>query len=79
MREGQTFRFTIRANAFLYHMVRRIVYALILVGRENGEPSRIERILEHPDENSVQGLAPAEGLVLDRVLYSLDLGTEFER
>lgn len=71
--EGNTFRFTIRANAFLYHMVRRIVFALILVGREELEPITIKRILGDPENNSIQGLAPAQGLVLSRVIYTRDV------
>ncbi len=71
-KEGNTFRFTIQANAFLYHMVRRIVYALVLLSREGGSSERVTEILEHPDERSVQGLAPAQGLVLDRVYYPED-------
>jgi tRNA pseudouridine38-40 synthase len=72
-REGQTFRFTIRANAYLYHMVRRIVYALVLVSREDSQYERVKGILEHPDENPIQGLAPAQGLVLERVFYPQDV------
>ncbi len=68
-RAGETFRFTIRANAFLYHMVRRTVFALIVAGRDSGNPDLIRKILDHPDENAVQGLAPAQGLVLERVFY----------
>jgi tRNA pseudouridine38-40 synthase len=73
-RAGETFRFSIRANAFLYHMVRRIVYALVLVSKEAGGPERIRGILERPDEHPIQGLAPAQGLVLDRVFYPETVG-----
>lgn len=61
-------RFEIVANAFLYHMVRRLVYIQILVGQgridmqewviglQNGQPQ-------------TPGLAPAHGLVLAEVIY----------
>ncbi len=73
IQEGSSFQFTIRANAFLYHMVRRIVYALVLVGRKELEPITIKGILGDPENKSVQGLAPANGLVLNCVIYARDV------
>lgn len=67
-RDDRGLWFTIEANAFLYHMVRRIVYQQVQVGLGQVSPGQI---LEHlrGARQPVQGLAPPQGLVLDRVRY----------
>jgi tRNA pseudouridine38-40 synthase len=61
--------FVIEANAFLYHMVRRVMGALIELGIGRLDHSVWKSMLERP-ENRWQGrLAPARGLFLERVLY----------
>ena len=61
--------FRIAANAFLYHMVRRILGALIELGVGRLDHSVWKSMLERP-ENRWQGrIAPARGLFLERVLY----------
>lgn len=67
--------FTIRANRFLYGMVRMIVSALIDVGRGKISAAAFKEILERKDRSSVFGLAPAQGLVLESVQYDQE---EFE-
>ena len=44
--EGDTFCFTIKANAFLYHMVRRITFALVMIGQENALTNLIEESIQ---------------------------------
>ncbi len=60
--------FNIRANAFLYHMVRRIVNVLVMIGQSKEEVSIIKRGLETGKINLV-GLAPPQGLTLTGVFY----------
>mgnify|MGYP001086067032 CR=1 FL=1 len=60
--------FCIRANAFLYHMVRRIVNVLVMIGQSKEEVSIIKRGLETGKINLV-GLAPPQGLTLTGVFY----------
>lgn len=62
-------RFTIEANAFLYRMVRRIVRALVRVGRGEWTPGDVETILKSGDPQRATGLAPAAGLCLVEVKY----------
>lgn len=60
--------FEICANAFLYHMVRRIVYLLVQVGQGRQPVEIIKRGLESGDTGIV-ALAPACGLTLTHVHY----------
>jgi tRNA pseudouridine38-40 synthase len=61
--------FSITANGFLYHMVRRLVYILVGVGQEKIDPSLIRCNLESPPAEMLQGLAPPQGLFLEEVIY----------
>ena len=65
---GNAWRFEITANAFLYHMARRITFGLVQVG--------LGRLDEHAISTSLAsgrldpaGLAPSAGLVLEEVIY----------
>lgn len=66
--EGDEWQFDIVANAFLYHMVRRITFALVSIGQGEAPVSLIADGL-HSGELGLTGLAPAEGLVLEVVEY----------
>ncbi len=68
-KQGDAFTFDIIGNAFLYHMVRRIVLALVRVGQGDAPEALIEQSLQ-TGELPLTGLAPAEGLVLEDVKYS---------
>jgi tRNA pseudouridine38-40 synthase len=61
--------YEIEANAFLYHMVRRIVRILVAIG--HGKSNRDELISELNGKTVeiVQGIAPAHGLSLVEVVY----------
>ena len=71
--------FEVAANAFLYHMVRKMVYLQVVIGQGKEDLSLLSRLLKlHQDvEGSstliVQGLAPANGLVLAEVQYLLKI------
>lgn len=61
--------FEIQGNAFLYHMVRRLVSFQVEVGQGKRNPEEIEKLVIGNHEEPVQGLAPASGLTLLEVSY----------
>jgi tRNA pseudouridine38-40 synthase len=82
--------FEITAQAFLYHMVRRLVHTQVQVGQARLEPESIRQALhlteELPGKGSLlrHGLAPACGLTLVAVGYppevlSLDEDLDIEQ
>jgi tRNA pseudouridine38-40 synthase len=71
--EGSDLIFGITANAFLYHMVRRLVYLQVMVGQGRLGLDIIPQSLQPQDKSSpVKGLAPAQGLRLVEVTYPED-------
>lgn len=60
------------ADSFLHHMVRNIVGSLIEVGRGVRRPGWMGELLEGRDRTRAGPTAPAQGLVLVRVLYGPD-------
>jgi tRNA pseudouridine38-40 synthase len=66
--DGSGTNFRISAKAFLYHMVRRIVYVLIRVGQERISISELKESIENQSELPA-GIAPAKGLVLEEIIY----------
>jgi tRNA pseudouridine38-40 synthase len=62
--------FDIRADGFLYKMVRNIVRAIVKVGEGRYTRKELRRILEKKDRKASPGTAPASGLYLERVYYS---------
>jgi len=60
--------FQIRGNAFLYHMVRRLVFTQVQVGQARLSLADLRAGLDHQVQ-LLPGLAPACGLVLMEVLY----------
>lgn len=63
--EGEL-RFTIRGNAFLYHMVRRLVFAQVQVGQDRLSLDVFEDAIRFA-RPLPPGLAPAQGLTLMEV------------
>ncbi len=59
----------IEADAFLPQMVRRIVAALVRVGRHAATQEEIVSLLEQARPGSFTHLAPPQGLCLERVWY----------
>jgi tRNA pseudouridine38-40 synthase len=67
-RNGEEYQFDITANAFLYHMVRRITFVLVNIGQDKTLVGTVGTSLA-TGEMTLTGLAPAEGLVLEEVIY----------
>lgn len=65
--DGDEFVFEVSANAFLYHMVRRMVGLQIKVGQGQLEPDVVPHTLRRPQR--VREVAPAHGLTLVKVEY----------
>jgi tRNA pseudouridine38-40 synthase len=63
--------FEILGNAFLYHMVRRLVSFQIEIGQGKRNLNVIEDLLKGEQMELVQGLAPAKGLNLNEVTYPI--------
>lgn len=61
--------FDIRADGFLYNMVRAIVGSLIHIGRGRWAPDRLRQILEMGDRIHAGETAPPQGLYLMQVDY----------
>jgi len=60
----------ITAQAFLYHMVRRLVHIQVLIGQGRLDTETLVRSLDAPQDAPVRhGLAPAHGLTLVEVGY----------
>lgn len=64
--------FEVSANAFLYHMVRRMVYLQIQIAQRRLELEHLAQAV-NAAQPQPPGLAPAQGLVLKQVLYASDL------
>jgi tRNA pseudouridine38-40 synthase len=64
-------QYEIQAEAFLYHMVRRMVYVQVAVGQGRCTKEAVVQSLERPQSKSEvpAGLAPAYGLTLIQVNY----------
>jgi tRNA pseudouridine38-40 synthase len=62
--------YTICADAFLYHMVRRIVNAMVKVGEGKIDEPDIRKALNGYPPRIAPGLAPACGLTLTKVRYN---------
>lgn len=60
---------TVKANAFLQHMVRNIVGLLVAVGRGDRPPAWAREVLDGRDRTAGGVAAPAHGLSLVRVDY----------
>lgn len=61
--------FEIEADAFLYRMVRRLVFLQVAVGQGRLPPEALRRAVETSERVPLAGLAPACGLTLLAVRY----------
>jgi tRNA pseudouridine38-40 synthase len=68
-RRGDLIVFTLRANAFLHHMVRNIVGSLIVVGSGNQQPEWLKNVLEGKDRSRAAPTFMPDGLYLARIDY----------
>ncbi len=71
-RKGNLISFRVRADGFLYHMVRIMAGTLIAVATGDIAPADIDTILASGERRRAGITAPACGLYLDRVYYSFD-------
>jgi tRNA pseudouridine38-40 synthase len=66
---GDLILFRIRASHFVWKMVRRLVGALVEIGRGALKPSDLQTLLETPSGAPAQWTAPPSGLFLEQVIY----------
>jgi tRNA pseudouridine38-40 synthase len=60
--------FSIKAESFLYHMVRRTVFLLVQIGQ--GKLGAIDLVKNLSEKKELPaGIAPARGLFLEKVIY----------
>jgi tRNA pseudouridine38-40 synthase len=72
-RQGDLIKFSVTANAFLYHMVRNIVGALIYVGSGRLEVQDFAQLLSAADRRHAPPTFMPNGLYLAYVQYPLEL------
>jgi len=68
-KQGDLLIFEVVGNAFLYHMIRRIVIVTVKIGQGKTKPNAFQEYLSNPSGSASQGLAPASGLSLVEVRY----------
>ena len=68
-RRGDMILFTLRASAFLHHMVRNIVGSLICVGNGNNPPEWMAEILTGKDRSKAAPTFMPVGLYLAKITY----------
>lgn len=68
-RENDIINITVRADGFLYNMVRIIVGTLLYVSEGKILPDDIPKIIEASDRSLAGPTAPPEGLYLNNVIY----------
>jgi tRNA pseudouridine38-40 synthase len=64
-----TWRLQIRSDKFVYGMVRSVVGAMIDIARGKRTIKEIKKALADCDRSFVSPLAPAKGLVLEKIIY----------
>ena len=68
-RHGDLIIFTIRASAFLHHMVRNLVGSLIYIGTGKHRPEWLQDVLAGRDRNHAAPTFMPDGLYLAKVDY----------
>ena len=68
-KRGDTISFRVRADGFLYHMVRVMTGALVEVGRGRLTPGELSLAIQEKNRKACGATAPSCGLYLDRVFY----------
>jgi tRNA pseudouridine38-40 synthase len=66
---GDRIELTIRANAFLHHMVRNIVGTLVYVGKGRHAPGWVSEVLASRERSRAAPTFAPEGLCLEHVEY----------
>ena len=67
--DGADLIFEVKASAFLYRMVRRMVYLLVEIGQGRREVAAVQRCLAGGPQPLLKGVAPPQGLALVFVEY----------
>ena len=78
-RRGDLIVFTLRASAFLHHMVRNIVGSLIFVGTGRNEPAWMASVLAGQDRNLAAPTFMPDGLYLAKIEYDDKWGLPQEK
>jgi len=73
-RRGDVVEITVRANAFLHHMVRNIAGSLLLVGGGARPEAWLTEALEARDRKQAGPTAPPQGLYFAGVEYPAEFG-----
>lgn len=73
-RQDDYFFFTFTANAFLHHMVRNLMGALLYVGQGRQDPAWMDELLEQRDRRRAAPTFSAHGLYLAQVRYPDSFG-----
>lgn len=68
--KGDFIKIRIEADGFLRHMVRNIVGTIVEIGRGRISADRMKEILESQDRRNAGQTAPANGLFLEKVIYT---------
>jgi tRNA pseudouridine38-40 synthase len=68
-RAGEQIVLTVRANAFLHHMVRNLVGTLVYVGKGKHPPEWVEELLRSKDRRKSAPTFGPEGLYLEKIDY----------
>jgi len=74
VRETGLIAVSVRANAFLHHMVRNLAGALIAVGTGDRNEDWLREVLASRDRTLAGVTAPAQGLYFTAVEYPADCG-----
>ncbi len=67
---GMLWTYTVEANGFLQHMVRRMVAMLVQVGQKRMPLERLEELLNRAKLVEALAIAPPQGLTLEVVRYN---------
>lgn len=75
--QGNLFVFEFEANAFLHHMIRNLMGALVYVGMGRQSPEWIPQLLQHKDRRLAAPTFSADGLYMVGVEYPPDSGIAY--
>lgn len=68
-KDNNYIRITFLGEGFLYHMVRKLTAAIVMIGTGDLTEEQLIDILNKKDKKAFSMLAPAKGLCLKRVYY----------
>ncbi len=77
-RHGDAFVFTVRANAFLHHMVRNLIGCLVYVGTGRQAPQWLGEVLAGRDRTVAAPTFMPDGLYLAKIDYDPKWGLPLE-